>query len=95
MRVREDVKPASTNSRRAMRWYPASTSIVVSTPSERMPRSSQSPLTPVPVPISTTERAPPAAASKRSVAPAAGATGARPTSAASPRAARSTRSSGV
>ena len=49
--------PASVKASRASRWCSASMSTVVSTPSGRMPRSSQSPETPVPVPISTTARA--------------------------------------
>ena len=49
--------PASAKDWRASRWCSASMSTVVSTPSDRMPRSSQSPDTPVPLPISTTARA--------------------------------------
>jgi hypothetical protein len=69
IRVRDGAKPASTKMRRAIRWCSFSTSMVVSTPSARMPRSSQTPLTPVPVPISTTALALPAAASSRSTRP--------------------------
>ena len=43
---------------RPRRWCSGSTSIEVSTPSAAIPRSSHSPLTPAPVPISTTARAP-------------------------------------
>ena len=56
-------------SRLASRWCSASMSTVVSTPSARMPRSSQRPETPVPVPISTTARASRTEARKRSAAP--------------------------
>src|SRR6266545_2332838 len=59
IRVRDAGYPASRKMRRAIRWCSASTSIVVNTPSARMPARSQRPLTPVPVPISTTARAPP------------------------------------
>ena len=54
----------------ASRWCSASTSTVVSTPSARMPRSSQRPETPVPVPTSTTARASSTEARKRRAAPA-------------------------
>src|SRR5436305_1268167 len=94
IRVRDAGYPASWKIRRAIRWCSASRSIVVSTPSGRMPPRSQRPLTPVPVPISTTARAAQAAASRRNAAPAPGATGARPTSSASDRATCMVRSSG-
>jgi hypothetical protein len=60
-----------------------------------MPRSSQIPDVPHPVPISTTARAPMAAAMNRSAAPVAGVTGsAPPVSTALTLVARSTSSSG-
>jgi hypothetical protein len=60
-----------------------------------MPRSSQMPDEPQPVPISTTVRAPIAAARKRSTAPATGLIGSLPpSSSALARAARSGSSSG-
>jgi hypothetical protein len=60
-----------------------------------MPRSSHTPDVPQPVPISTTDLAPMAAAMKRSAAPVAEPTGAAPpTSAALRRAASRTSSSG-
>ena len=68
-------------------------SIVVSTPSARMPPSSQSALTPVPVPISITDRAPSAAASRRSAAPVPAEIGVTPTSVDIARATRRTSSS--
>src|SRR3954467_14654184 len=68
-------------------------SIVVSTPSARIPRNSHRLLTPVPVPTSTTALALLAAAMNRSAAPVAGPTGTRPTSLAWARAAASTASS--
>ncbi len=61
--------------------------MVVSTPSARIPRSSHTPLTPVPVPTSTTARA------LRNAAPAPAVTASRPTSRARLRAVRRTRSS--
>ena len=54
---------------RAMRWCSGSTSIEVSTPSGRMPRSNHRPERPVPVPTSTTARAVTADARKRSAEP--------------------------
>jgi hypothetical protein len=69
--------------------------MVVSTPSGRMPRSNHSPLTPVPVPISTTARAPQAAANRRTAAPTPGLTAGTPISRAIPRAVRKTTSSGT
>ena len=69
VRTRWGATPASMNASRASRWCSASMSTVVSTPSLRMPRSSQTPETPVPVPISTTERASRTDARNRSAAP--------------------------
>ena len=60
---------------------------MVSTPSGRMPRSIQTPETPVPVPISTTARASVTAARKRRAAPPPLPIGATPTSSARARAA--------
>jgi hypothetical protein len=65
----------------------------VSTPSAAIPRSNHSPLTPVPVPTSTTARAPIVAARKHSAAPPAGATGLVPSVRARSRAAIRTSSS--
>jgi hypothetical protein len=53
-------------------------STLVSTASRRMPRSSQTPDVPQPVPISTTALAPRAAAMNRKVAPTTGLTGEAP-----------------
>ena len=69
IRVRDGALPAAANTRRATRWCSFSKSIVVSTPSSRIPRSSHPPLTPVPVPTSTTALALPTAATSRSAAP--------------------------
>ena len=69
MRARWAGMPASVNVSLASRWCSASMSTVVRTPSARMPRSSQSPETPVPVPISTTARASRTEARKRRAAP--------------------------
>src|SRR3954452_9520932 len=85
--------PASVKASLAARWCSASTSMVVSTPSAAMPPSRYSPETPAPVPISTTLRAPVAAASTRRVAPPAGPTGTQPNSRARSRAPRTTSSS--
>src|SRR3954447_11038064 len=72
--------PASLNACFANRWCSASVSTVVRTPSGRMPRSSQSPETPVPVPISTTARASIMDARNRNTAPPPLPIGATPTS---------------
>ena len=47
-------KPAAVNALRAIRWYSGSMSTLVSVPPARIPRSSQMPELPQPVPISTT-----------------------------------------
>ena len=57
VRARCGATPPSVNVSRASRWCSASMSTVVRMPSGRIPRSSQSPETPVPVPTSTTARA--------------------------------------
>jgi hypothetical protein len=77
-RERLPAKPASRYASRASCWRSGSVSTVVSTPSRRIPRSRWMPDTPVPVPISTTDFASPAAASSRSAAPVPGETGLRP-----------------
>ena len=64
-------------------------------PSGAMPAIRCSPLTPAPVPISTTERAPMAAARKVSAAAPPDPIGTQPRSAARPRAASTTSSSGT
>jgi hypothetical protein len=83
------------NASRAARWFSTSMSIVVSTPSSGIPRSRCTPETPVPVPISTTARAPIAAASTSRVAPLPGCTGVQPSSVARARALARTSSSGT
>ncbi|MCY1554263.1 hypothetical protein D9M68_908260 [compost metagenome] len=93
VRTRWGAIPASLNDSRARRWCSASTSTVVRTPSGRIPRSSHTPDTPVPVPISTIERASSTAARKRSVAPVPAPIGTTPTSSARARAATRTSSS--
>ena len=79
-RVRERARPPDSKARRASRWISGSTSMVVSTPSGPIPSRIHRPDTPVPVPISATERAATEAASMRSAAPVAGVTGAVPSS---------------
>src|SRR5882724_7881668 len=88
-------KPAWVNVFLATRWYSGSVSTLVSVEPGRMPRSSQMPELPQPVPISTAVLAPAAQARKRSAAPTAGDTGSvPPRSAALARAASSGSSSG-
>src|SRR5690606_17627838 len=68
--------PASRNARRAARWNSGSMSMDVSTPPSprpAMPRSRYRPLTPAPVPSSTTAFAPTVVARNRSAAPVDGA----------------------
>ena len=76
-----------------MRWCSGSTSIEVSTPSGRMPRSSHRPERPVPVPTSTTARAAIAEARKRSAEPTPGEIGTQPSTFAAERASAITSSS--
>ena len=71
-------KPAATNALRAIRWYSGSVSTLVSVEPGRIPRSSQMPELPQPVPISTAVLAPTQQARKRSVAPTPGSTGSVP-----------------
>ena len=68
-------KRAWVNTLRAILWYSGSVSTLVSTPPGRMPRSSQMPELPQPVPISTTALAAIAVAKNRNAAPVAGVTG--------------------
>ena len=70
--------PASANALRAARSCSGSPSRAVRTPSGRMPRSSQSPASPPPLPIETTDRASTPAARTARVAPTAGSTGGEP-----------------
>src|SRR6204780_4438087 len=89
-------KPAWVNALRAIRWYSGSVSTLVSVEPGRIPRSSQMPELPQPVPISTAVLAPTAQARKRSAAPTSGSTGSvPPRSAAFARAASSGSSSGT
>ncbi len=69
---------SSVNASFAARWCSASESMVVSTPSGVMPRSSHSPETPAPVPISATAVARRPAASTDSRAPVPGETAPQP-----------------
>jgi hypothetical protein len=84
---------AAEKASRANRWCSASTSTVVKTPSACIPRISQTPEAPVPVPISTIALASSNEARKRSIAPPPGPIGLTPTSAACARAEARTSSS--
>ncbi|SHS73153.1 Uncharacterised protein [Mycobacteroides abscessus subsp. abscessus] len=77
----------------ALRWCSGSTSMVVSTPSSRIPERSHNPLTPAPVPTSTTALPPDRRAKTLRSAPTAGVTGSAPRSTARSRAAATMSSS--